>query len=179
MKAGEAFGETSLMHDKPLTESILCNTDAHFATLSKKKFEEILKTIEMKTKSGWKAFFRTHPIFDTLTLVTLEKLFYLIELKIFQRNQTIFKEGDEVKGFYLVYKGEVGLTKIVSGKVNVESTMKRTDSHELFKAPHNTRSINTFSKEHELRILGEGQLLGVEDALIKRSKNTKNYFTNS
>lgn len=133
----------------------------------------------MKTKSGWKTFFRAHPIFDSLTLVTLEKLFYLIELKIFQRNQTIFKEGDEVKGFYLVYKGEVGFTKTVSGKVNVESNLPRTDSHELSKAPHSVKTTCTFSKEHELRIVGEGQLLGVEDALLKRSKNTKNYFSNS
>jgi signal-transduction protein with cAMP-binding, CBS, and nucleotidyltransferase domain len=72
----------------------------------------------MKTKSGWKDFFRSHPLFDALTLVSLEKLFYLVELKIFARNQVVFREGDEVKGFYLVYQGEVALSKRLEGEIH-------------------------------------------------------------
>lgn len=111
MKAGDAFGETALINDKPLAESILCMSECHFAVLSKNKFEETLLKIEQKTKGGWKKFFKVHPLFDSLTLVSLEKLFYLIELRILNRNQTIFKEGDEVNGFYLIYQGEVALSK--------------------------------------------------------------------
>lgn len=118
MKPGEGFGDTALLNDKPLTESILCRTDCHFATLSKVKYVEILKRIEMKTKSGWKQFFRSHPIFEKLTLVSLEKLFLVTELKMFTRNQTIFKEDDEVKGFYLVYEGEVSISKKVKTKLH-------------------------------------------------------------
>ena len=128
MKAGDAFGETALINDKPLGESVLCQTEWHFAVLSKRKFEETLMKIEQNTKEGWKKFFRTHPLFDSLTLVSLEKLFYLIELKLFTRNQKIFKEGDEVKGFYLIYRGEAWLSKRIEGnyteKVNINNFMK-------------------------------------------------------
>ncbi len=72
----------------------------------------------MKTRDGWKKFFRSHPIFQNLTLVSLEKLFYLVELKFYIRNQPIFKEGDEVKGFYVVYEGEVSLSKMVKKKIH-------------------------------------------------------------
>lgn len=96
--------------------------------LSKRKFEETLLKIEQNTKEGWKKFFRTHPLFDSLTLVSLEKLFYLIELKIFTRNQKIFKEGDEIKGFYLIYSGEASLSKRIEGnyteKLNINNFMK-------------------------------------------------------
>ena len=74
--------------------------------------------IEQNTKSNWKTFFRTHPIFDNLTLSSLEKLFYLVELKVYSRNQVIFKQGDEVNGFYLIYEGEVLKTKKVESNFN-------------------------------------------------------------
>ena len=128
MKAGDAFGETSLINDKPLGETILWQTECHFAVLSKKKFEDTLLAIEQNTKEGWKKFFRNHPLFDNLTLVSLEKLFYLIELKIFTRNQKIFKEGEEIKGFYLIYRGEACLTKRIEGnyteKLNINNFIK-------------------------------------------------------
>lgn len=131
MKPGEAFGQVALMHDKPHSESILCTSNCHFATLSKNKFDIILKRIEQKTKGGWKNFFKSHPIFDDLTLVSLQKLFYLIELKIYNRNQTIFKAGDEVKGFYLIYNGEISLSTKVESKIkeqlNINKFMKEKD----------------------------------------------------
>ena len=128
MKAGEAFGESALVHDSPLQESILCLTNCHFAVLTKQKYEELLKKIEMKTRDGWKHFFRSHPFFENLTLVSLEKLFYLIELKFFKRNQPIFKEGEEIKGFYLIYGGDASLTKMVKKKIH-----KKLNNESFFK----------------------------------------------
>ena len=137
MKAGEAFGESSLVYDRPLRESTLCITNCHFAILTKQKFEEILKKIELKTRDGWKNFFKNHPFFDDLTLVSLEKLFYLVELKFFTRNHPIFKEGDEVKGFYLIYSGEVSLTKTVKTKIQ-----KKIDIKEYYKNKGNIEEGN-------------------------------------
>lgn len=77
------------------------------------------------TKKGWKNFFKSHHIFEELTLVSLEKLFYLIELKILSRNQTIFKEGEAVNGFYLVYQGEVSLTKKIECKYSNDFDMDK------------------------------------------------------
>lgn len=145
MKAGEAFGETSLINGKPPEESYLCTTECHFAVLSKKKFDETLLRIELKTKKGWKNFFKSHPIFEKLTLVSLEKLFYLIELKIFSRNQTIFREGEEVNGFYLIYQGDVSLTKKVEGKYkndfDINKFINRTKQEEGNPLSSNQRII--------------------------------------
>ena len=44
---------------------------------------------------------------------------------------------------------------------------------------NNSQKVQTFTKDHELRILGEGQFLGLEDALLKRSKHINSYFTQS
>lgn len=84
--------------------------------LSKDKFEETLYKIESKTRSDWKTFFRTHPVFQSLTLNSLEKLFKLIELKTYTRNQPIYKEGDEVTGFYLIFEGDIKKTKLVESE---------------------------------------------------------------
>ena len=140
MKVGDAFGESALIHDRPLQESILCMKNCHFAVLSKNKFEEILKRIEMKTRDGWKHFFKSHPLFDSLTLVSLEKLFYLVELKFFSRGQPIFKEGDEVKGFYLIYNGEVSINKIIRKKFH-----KKLDVGEYYKNKKNYEEGNLWT----------------------------------
>ena len=116
MKTGDAFGETAIMQDKPLTESILCTTNCHFAVLSKHDFENTLMTIEMKTRQEWKSFFRSHHIFEKLTLASLEKLFYVVELNTYFRNQPIFKQGEEIKGFYLIYQGDVRKSKKIQDK---------------------------------------------------------------
>ena len=43
-----------------------------------------------------------------------------------------------------------------------------------------TKTTHRFAKELELRILGGGQFLGIEDALLKPSnKNKKEYFSNT
>lgn len=78
LKPGDAFGENALLRNKSYGESLLCTTSCHFARLSKAKFEEILKSIEFKTKSGWTKFFKSNEIFQKLTLSSLEKLFYLL-----------------------------------------------------------------------------------------------------
>ena len=90
MKTGDAFGEVSLMQSKPNTESIVSTTNCHFAIMYKRDFERTLMRIEMKTKSDWKTFFRDHPVFNNLTVNSIEKLFYLIELKTYIRGQHIF-----------------------------------------------------------------------------------------
>jgi hypothetical protein len=44
-------------------------------------------------------------------------------------------------------------------------------------AINDSSKVHKFAKEHELRILGNGQFIGLEDALLKMSKNSKNYFS--
>ena len=63
------------------------------------------------------------------------------------------------------------ITEIEKGNSDYKSFLRATKN--------NSQKVQTFTKNHELRILGEGQFLGLEDALLKRSKHTKSYFTQS
>ena len=111
LKPGDSFGENSLIKDWPATETIYWNADWHFLTLSKWKFNEILLKIEQKRHYNWKMFFKSNPVFDNLTLNSIEKLFYLTELIKFKKGETIFKQGDLAKGFYIVHDGVISITK--------------------------------------------------------------------
>lgn len=42
-----------------------------------------------------------------------------------------------------------------------------------------SKHAHKFSKELELRILGSGQFLGIEDALLKHAKNKSDFFSNT
>ena len=67
---------------------------------------------------NWKIFFKSIPVFEGLTLNTIEKLFYLTELVKFKKGDTIFKQGDHAKGFYVVKDGVVSISKKVELKIN-------------------------------------------------------------
>jgi len=65
----------------------------------------------------------------------------------------------------------------------VNSNLVVDDSHDFQSLYHSTvnqsKGVHNYSKDLELRIQGEGQLLGLEDSLLKRSKNTVNHFTHT
>ena len=42
-----------------------------------------------------------------------------------------------------------------------------------------SKLAHRFAKDLELRILGSGQFLGIEDALLKHSKDKLDYFSNT
>ena len=46
-------------------------------------------------------------MFEDWTLNSLEKLLYVVEMKTFAKDEHIFTQGDEAKGFYIVFRGDV------------------------------------------------------------------------
>jgi hypothetical protein len=79
--------------------------------------------------------------------------------------------------------GEIGssidIHSFIEKKNEIDSERKG-EFESLYRATlNNSKGSHKFSKSHELRILGAGQFLGLQDSLLKRSKNTKNYFSDS
>ncbi|CAI2385127.1 unnamed protein product [Moneuplotes crassus] len=178
LKQGDALGSNALMNNTPANESIYCSSNCHFASLSRSRFEEVFRKIEEERNNEWRRFFKSMTIFEHLTLRSIEKLFYFCDLKVFKRNQKVFSEGDECKGFYIIYQGVAQITK----EIQVSKKSKRKTSRKkilYLSSPDarrekffaNSKGLNT--KVIKIKTISEGQFIGIEDSFIKYSKYSK------
>ncbi|CAI2383522.1 unnamed protein product [Moneuplotes crassus] len=159
LKKGDSFGDHALIHNTSANDTIFCHTNCHFACLSRSKFEEVFRQLEVLRNHEWKNFFKSTAIFEHLTLKPIEKLFYFCELRTYKRNQTIFSEGDQCKGFFIIYQGIAQITKSFiykRGGADKNSSQTRQDRFFGSSKLGSKRLI-------KLKSISEGQFMGIED----------------
>ena len=76
-------------------------------------------------------------------------------------NQVIYKEGDDVKGMYLVLKGSVKYKKAVDVQTPIESVSKNI----YFKGSVATLGINRKQINQDIAIFDVGELVGFEELI--------------
>ena len=65
------------------------------------------------------------PHFKNLSKSALAKLSYFFQRKTYLRNQLVFKEGEDCKFVYIVYKGEFEVVKSVNQFERYEQTKEK------------------------------------------------------
>ena len=108
---GMSFGELSLIKEQPRAASILCNTDCHFAVLSKDHYMEVIGKIEAKKLDSFIEFLISIPMFKHWTKKKLEMLSYHFSCKSYKRKQIVFNIGSPAVFVYIVKNGEFELMK--------------------------------------------------------------------
>ncbi|CDW72769.1 UNKNOWN [Stylonychia lemnae] len=111
LQSGKSFGEIALIKNKPRAATIKCNTDCHLAVMSKSDYQKVLQRIEQKSLNKIVDFLHQIPFLHSWTRTSLSKLQYSFEQRIYKRNQTIYKEGEESNYVYLVKSGEFEVSK--------------------------------------------------------------------
>ena len=76
-------------------------------------------------------------------------------------NQVIYKEGDDVKGMYLVLKGSVKYKKAVDIQTPIESVSKNI----YFKGSVAKLGINRKQINQDIAIFDVGELVGFEELI--------------
>ena len=76
-------------------------------------------------------------------------------------NQVIYKEGDDVKGMYLVLKGSVKYKKAVDVQTPIESVSKNI----YFKGSVAKLGINRKQINQDIAIFDVGELVGFEELI--------------
>jgi hypothetical protein len=76
-------------------------------------------------------------------------------------NQVIYKEGDDVKGMYLVLKGSVKYKKAVDVETPIESVSKNI----YFKGSVAKLGINRKQINQDIAIFDVGELVGFEELI--------------
>lgn len=108
---GAAFGELSLITNKPRAATIIAQVPTHVATLHRKDYEKIILPIEERKLNEKINFLQSFPFLGHLSKQTLSKMTFSLEQKEFKRGNTVYKEGDKSDGIYLVYRGEFEVCK--------------------------------------------------------------------
>src|SRR5574343_604456 len=118
---GAAFGELALIKDQPRSASILCETDTHFAILSKEDYMNIIGKLEARRLEIFIEFLHNIPIFRPWTKKKLEVLTFYLNKVQFKRKQEVFKIGSRAEFVYIVLEGEFELEKPFWNKERKES----------------------------------------------------------
>ena len=53
------------------------------------------------------SFLQKFLFFESLSVIKLQKLFYLLERRTHTRNHVLFKQGDSIDGIYFIQEGEL------------------------------------------------------------------------
>jgi CRP-like cAMP-binding protein len=110
---GQAFGELALTEKnaKPRAASILATSRSDFAVVSKRDFDTILQEAVKEDFEKKSSVLKNIPAFSHLTKNSLnKKTFSMIEHNI-GRGTSLFKEGQNIKGLYLIKNGNFEISR--------------------------------------------------------------------
>lgn len=117
LEAGKAFGEQSLISNKPRLASIVCEKNCHFAVLNKIDFNQILKDFETEKYKHLFKFICSKYAFKGWHITPLKKLYLNSVQKEYKLNDAVFNEGDKkVDSFYIIQSGEFVMYKNIENK---------------------------------------------------------------
>ncbi|CAG9330359.1 unnamed protein product [Blepharisma stoltei] len=169
---GQAFGELSLISDKPRAATITAKEHCILAVLCKQDFKKVLGSIADRTLNERVAYLQSLPLFSAWTKQSLQKIsYYFIELSV-GKAQYVYKEGNNADYVYFVRSGEFKLIKnqqnespgyaerkVKSGSQFLSSTLESaTLKLSLMKKVHKNIKL-------QIAIKGENEVFGYEEII--------------
>ncbi|KAL4510004.1 hypothetical protein ABPG72_010197 [Tetrahymena utriculariae] len=159
LQPGASFGEVALRDSVPRTATAICSGETHFITLKRDAFKRFLEQYYSVVQQQNINFVKKIALFSNWTDQMINQMFYYLEKKTFRMNQTIYKEGSDSLGIYLIREGEV--------KLYQEMQWPKNEQDKLKNVRHFMRKID-FVKQQDIFYapishLAQGQMFGHED----------------
>ncbi|CAI2385476.1 unnamed protein product [Moneuplotes crassus] len=153
---GQSFGELALINNKPRAGTAFCEEACHFAIIDRDSYQRILGKMHQKKINKITDFLQNIKIFASLTLQTLQKLTYYMELLPVTYKQKLFKQGEPQKGVFLIKSGEFEIT---------QKLVEKQEGHEhlyIKKAKNNDLSK---LKQFRLSIISKYHIIGHQECI--------------
>ncbi|CAD8078800.1 unnamed protein product [Paramecium sonneborni] len=107
MKDGDCFGEVSLFRNEPRAATLIALDTLHLGALNKTNY---LRIFESKLEKLNFTLGMLSKMFPQSSKEVVIQLSFDFQRKLYSINQIVFKQGDIVDGFYLIFQGIVEIS---------------------------------------------------------------------
>ncbi|KAL4477749.1 hypothetical protein ABPG72_018923 [Tetrahymena utriculariae] len=109
-KPGDSFGQVFLLSNSVSEMTFVCGEDCEFLTISKQDYEELVGIQREQILRQKLEFLEKFDIFYNFTNIMLLHILEQMQVQKFDKNQAIFKQGEECKYIYFIKQGEVKIS---------------------------------------------------------------------
>lgn len=129
---GGCFGELALMYFAKRAATIITTSPCILWALDRVTFQTILLDISNRTRKSYESFLRSVPILNSLTDQERAKLADVLQAREFNEGDTVVREGEDGREFYIIEEGSAVVYKRAQGddgevKEEVVSNLKKGD----------------------------------------------------
>ncbi|CAD8068950.1 unnamed protein product [Paramecium sonneborni] len=154
---GDYFGELALLERKPRGADVISVTDSYILGLDKDSFDRIMAT---KTKRQFLHLLDTlscNSILKEISKNTVKALFMIMERKVYNYGDIIYKYGEKGSSLYFIIEGEFKMV------LNIYKNEERQDNQDF----------KQIEREAEICILGRNETIGLEEFLDEEKRQWK------
>ena len=124
LKAGQTFGELSLLYGTPRAASIVSVTNSALIKIDKEPFDKYVKNIFENQLQDQIEFLKICPIFNKIDQDLLIKLGIRTEVKKYSTGQIILKPDLKYEQIYIIRRGTIKVTKKIKFIKNEKKFME-------------------------------------------------------
>jgi len=124
LKAGQTFGELSLLYGTPRSASIVSVTNSALIKIDKEPFDKYVKNIFENQLQDQIEFLKICPIFNKIDQDLLIKLGIRTEVKKFSTGQIILEPDLKCEQIYIIRRGTIKVTKKIKFIKNEKKFME-------------------------------------------------------
>ena len=111
MHSGEGIGENSFLSGTSRTATCITYTDCDMIVLDKRDFNQIISNFEELTRAKRLLVSDAYSFPSNFSTNVIDNFMYSFSVKSMSKNQFLTEEGKEGNNIYLIYEGEVIISK--------------------------------------------------------------------
>ncbi|XP_051510720.1 cGMP-dependent protein kinase 1 isoform X1 [Myxocyprinus asiaticus] len=119
LTSGDVFGELAILYNCKRTASVKAITSVKLWCIERQTYRSIMTNKSKQKREQLMGFLKTARTLKALNDIQLSKIIDSMEEVKFQKKDVIVREGAEGNTFYIILKGEVLVTKNVSGQQKI------------------------------------------------------------
>jgi cAMP-dependent protein kinase regulator len=104
-KPGWTFGEVALLYHCPRTATVMTAADSTLWSIDRETFNNCVVVASRKRREKVREFLDSVDILRTLTAECRSKLAEIMQLRCYEPGESIIRQGDEGKEFYIIEEG--------------------------------------------------------------------------
>ena len=124
---GDFFGERGLLSNEPRVATVRASEDSVVIRFAKKEFQQYLEShnplkvyfTRLISDRALNSFLRSDTVFNSVPPKQIRSIFEKLESTSFEKDETIFEQGQKSDRFYIVRNGEVKVLQETDGKIQV------------------------------------------------------------